>query len=245
MDQAERRWPSRPRPDFTRRRCATISSGVGKRAEQALHEAEARPPLVVDQLERRDVDVVGANLTVADDAVAGELEAGNSKLDDAHVDRLEANSDISDVGSSRSSDGEMQGWRAENPAKDVQAGPDVAAGSAISPTRAFSRSCSSAGCRPAPSFRRAELVKLTGVPVAPLRDALRVLEAEGIVDHPSPRRHRVRQAGSGTDARRPISSAASSRSSAVAVYAETADEAEMEEIECQHRKRLPPSKRTG
>ena len=53
---------------------------VGQRVEQGLDKAEPDLASVGDQLERGDVDIVGAHLAVADDAVAGELEAGDTKL---------------------------------------------------------------------------------------------------------------------------------------------------------------------
>jgi DNA-binding GntR family transcriptional regulator len=79
-----------------------------------------------------------------------------------------------------------------------------------------------------------ELVEMTGIPVAPLRDALRVLEADGIVTiHPRAGIEFVKPGLELTRATyqfRGIVEAA-----AVAVYAETGDETEMEEIERRHR----------
>jgi DNA-binding GntR family transcriptional regulator len=79
-----------------------------------------------------------------------------------------------------------------------------------------------------------ELVELTGVPVAPLRDALRVLEVDGIVTiHPRAGIEFVKPGLELTRATyqfRGIIEAA-----AVAVYAETAGAAEIEEIERRHR----------
>jgi DNA-binding GntR family transcriptional regulator len=80
---------------------------------------------------------------------------------------------------------------------------------------------------------QAELVELTGVPVAPLRDALRVLEADGILTiHPRAGIEFVKPGLELTRATyqfRGIVEAA-----AVAVYAETGDEAEMEQIAKRH-----------
>ena len=79
-----------------------------------------------------------------------------------------------------------------------------------------------------------ELVEMIGVPVAPLRDALRVLEAEGLVTiHPR----------TGIEIIKPglelIGWTYQFRSimerTAVAIYAETAEEAELAELERRHR----------
>jgi DNA-binding GntR family transcriptional regulator len=78
-----------------------------------------------------------------------------------------------------------------------------------------------------------ELVKLTGVPLAPLRDALRVLETDGIVTiHP---RSGIEFIKPGLElTRATYQFRGIIESSAVAVYAETADEAEMLEVEQRH-----------
>src|SRR3546814_6428086 len=53
----------------------------GERMEERLDEAEPGPAGRIDQFQRRDMDVVGAHLAVADHPVAGELKAGNAKVD--------------------------------------------------------------------------------------------------------------------------------------------------------------------
>jgi DNA-binding GntR family transcriptional regulator len=79
-----------------------------------------------------------------------------------------------------------------------------------------------------------ELVELTGVPVGPLRDGLRVLEAEGILTiHPRAGIEFVKPGLELTRATYQFRSIV--EGSAVAVYAETADEAAMAEIERRHR----------
>lgn len=78
-----------------------------------------------------------------------------------------------------------------------------------------------------------DLVEMTGVPVAPLRDALRVLEAEGILTiHPRAGIEFVKPGLELTRATYQFRTII--ESSAVATYAETADEAEMAEIERRH-----------
>lgn len=78
-----------------------------------------------------------------------------------------------------------------------------------------------------------DLVEMTGVPVAPLRDALRVLEAEGILTiHPRAGIEFVKPGLELTRATYQFRNII--ESSAVAVYAETADEAQMAEIERRH-----------
>ncbi len=83
-------------------------------------------------------------------------------------------------------------------------------------------------------FSQRELVDVIGVPVAPLRDALRVLEAEGLVTIHS--RTGIEIIKPGLEL---IRSTYQFRGiierSAVAVYAETADDAELAELERRHR----------
>ena len=76
-------WPSRPGQASLQEHALDLGL-VGQRHEQRLDEAEPDLAGVGDQLERREVDVVGAHLAVADHAVAGELEAGEAELGDAH-----------------------------------------------------------------------------------------------------------------------------------------------------------------
>ncbi|THD45434.1 MAG: GntR family transcriptional regulator [Bradyrhizobium sp.] len=89
-----------------------------------------------------------------------------------------------------------------------------------------------------------ELVELTGIPVAPLRDALRVLEADGIVTiRPRAGIEFVKPGLELTRATyqfRGIVEAA-----AVAIYAETGDEIEMNEIERRHRAAVEAVERDG
>ena len=75
-----------------------------------------------------------------------------------------------------------------------------------------------------------ELVQLLGIPVAPLRDALRVLEAEGVLTiHPRSVKPGLELTRSTYQFRTIVESAA------VRVYAETADETELEAIAARHR----------
>lgn len=78
-----------------------------------------------------------------------------------------------------------------------------------------------------------ELVQLTGVPVGPLRDALRSLEADGIVTiHP---RAGIEFVKPGLElARATYQFRGIVEAAAVAVYSETADETEMEDLERRH-----------
>ena len=79
-----------------------------------------------------------------------------------------------------------------------------------------------------------ELVKLLGIPVAPLRDALRVLETEGVLTiHP---RSGIQFVKPGLElTRSTYQFRGIIERAAVAVYAETADDAELDEIERRHR----------
>jgi len=78
-----------------------------------------------------------------------------------------------------------------------------------------------------------DLVELLGIPVAPVRDALKVLETEGIVTiHP---RSGIQFVKPGLElTRSTYQYRAILERAAVAVYAETADEAEVAEIERRH-----------
>jgi len=98
---------------------------------------------------------------------------------------------------------------------------------------------------PAGSFlSQGELVELTGVPVGPLRDALRVLEVEGIVTvHPRTGIQFVKpgmELTKSTFQFRGLIEAA-----AVAVFAETASAAEIEEIARRHREVVDAIERDG
>ncbi len=98
---------------------------------------------------------------------------------------------------------------------------------------------------PAGSFvSQGELVELTGVPVGPLRDALRVLDAEGVVTiHPRTGIQFVRpglELTRSTYQFRSILEAA-----AVAVFAETASDAEIETLAQRHREITARVRRDG
>jgi DNA-binding GntR family transcriptional regulator len=81
---------------------------------------------------------------------------------------------------------------------------------------------------------QSHLVDLTGVPVAPLRDALRVLEAEGILTiHP---RTGIQFVKPGMDlTRSTYQFRGIIESAAVAIFAETAADAEIDAIDVRHR----------
>lgn len=89
-----------------------------------------------------------------------------------------------------------------------------------------------------------DLVKMIGVPVAPLRDALKLLEAEGIVIiHPRSGIQFVRpglELTRSTYQYRNILERA-----AAAVYAQTADDAELEELERRHLSAIEEIQRDG
>lgn len=78
-----------------------------------------------------------------------------------------------------------------------------------------------------------DLVELLGIPIAPVRDALKILETEGIVTiHP---RSGIQFVKPGLELTRSTYQYRSIlERAAVAVYAETADEAEVAEIERRH-----------
>jgi DNA-binding GntR family transcriptional regulator len=91
---------------------------------------------------------------------------------------------------------------------------------------------------------QAQLVELTGVPVGPLRDALRVLEAEGVVTiHPHTGIQFVKPGLELT--RSTFQFRGIIESAAVAVYAETGAESEIREIEARHRTTAAALERYG
>lgn len=89
-----------------------------------------------------------------------------------------------------------------------------------------------------------DLVKLLGIPVGPLRDALRSLEAEGVLTiHP---RSGIQFVKPGLElTRSTYQFRGIIERAAVAVYAETADDAEVEEIERRHRDAMASIERDG
>ena len=88
---------------------------------------------------------------------------------------------------------------------------------------------------PAGAFvSQSELVELTGVPVGPLRDALKALEAEGVLTvHPSTGIQFVKPGADLT--RSTFQFRGIIEAAAVAVYAETASDKEIDEIGKRHR----------
>lgn len=89
-----------------------------------------------------------------------------------------------------------------------------------------------------------DLVKLLGIPVAPLRDALKVLETEGVVTiHP---RSGIQFVKPGLElTRSTYQYRGILERAAVAVYADTADEAELAELERRHRDVMAAVEREG
>jgi DNA-binding GntR family transcriptional regulator len=98
---------------------------------------------------------------------------------------------------------------------------------------------------PAGSFvSQSELVGLTGAPLAPLRDALRILEAEGIVlIHPRTGIQFVKPGFELTRATFQFRSII--ESGAAAVFAETASDADIEAIRAQHQQILSAIEENG
>lgn len=98
---------------------------------------------------------------------------------------------------------------------------------------------------PAGAFlSQSDLVKMLRIPVAPLRDALKLLEAEGIVTiHP---RSGIQFVKPGLELTRSTYQYRSIlERAAAATYAQTADEAELEEMERRHLAAIDRVERTG
>lgn len=89
-----------------------------------------------------------------------------------------------------------------------------------------------------------DLVKLLGIPVAPLRDALRVLETEGVLTiHP---RSGIQFVKPGLELTRSTYQYRTIiERAAVAVYAETADDADLAESERRHRAAMAAIEKEG
>lgn len=89
-----------------------------------------------------------------------------------------------------------------------------------------------------------DLVKLLGIPVAPLRDALKVLETEGVLTiHP---RSGIQFVKPGLELTRSTYQYRTIlEKAAVAVYAETADDADLAEIERRHRELMEAIETNG
>jgi len=89
-----------------------------------------------------------------------------------------------------------------------------------------------------------DLVKLLGIPVAPLRDALRVLETEGVLTiHP---RSGIQFVKPGLELTRSTYQYRTIlERAAVAVYAETVDDADLAEIERRHRELIDAIETNG
>lgn len=98
---------------------------------------------------------------------------------------------------------------------------------------------------PAGAFvSQSELVELTGIPVAPLRDALRFLEADGVVTiHPRAGIEFVKPGFELT--RDTYQFRGIVESAAVAVYAETGDAGEIERLEARHHATIAAIERDG
>ncbi len=52
--------------------------------KQGLDKPKADGARIRNELQRRYVRIVGANLAIADDAITGELETGDAKLGNPH-----------------------------------------------------------------------------------------------------------------------------------------------------------------
>jgi DNA-binding GntR family transcriptional regulator len=98
---------------------------------------------------------------------------------------------------------------------------------------------------PAGAFvSQSELVKLLGIPVAPLRDALRALEAEGVLAiHPRSGIQFVKPGLELTRATYQFRTIV--ERAAVRVFAETAAEEELERIDRRHRKLIASVEKRG
>lgn len=84
MDETGGRLAFERRPGF-RAEDALDFGDIGQREKQGLDKTQADLAGIGNQLERRYIHVVGAHLAVADDAIAGELETGDAKFNQAHV----------------------------------------------------------------------------------------------------------------------------------------------------------------
>ena len=86
MDQRRRRLTLEPGPCLGAEDALDLDL-VRQGMKQGLDKPEADSAGIGNQLERRYVHVVGTDLAVADDAVAGKLETGETELGNAHRQR--------------------------------------------------------------------------------------------------------------------------------------------------------------
>ena len=108
MDQRQRRLILQSGPGFGSEDADDLVVGR-QRPEKTLHEAETDMPGIVDDLDGGDVGLIRPHLTVANDAVASELKAGNPKLNYVHINQPVPGFDISVYISNRSR-GEICKW---------------------------------------------------------------------------------------------------------------------------------------
>src|SRR5690606_88571 len=209
---------------------------AGQRREQALDKTQPGHSVVPDQLQCGYIDVVRPHLAVADDAVTGELETGDaigSQTQIRNPDRLNGCADIS-AGPRNGPLTETTQVAVESPTSHP---PSAAPSGGRLSDLAYDRILEGLFDRrlPAGAFvSQNELVQLLGVPVAPLRDALRVLEAEGVLTiHP---RSGIQFVKPGLElTRSTYQFRAILERAAFSVYAETADEAELAGTARRHR----------
>ncbi len=86
MDQGQRLPPREGGPHLLAEHPLDLGL-VGQRLEQGLGETQTARARLVDELQRGDIDLLGAHLTVSDHAVAAELEADYAKIVQLHEGR--------------------------------------------------------------------------------------------------------------------------------------------------------------
>jgi hypothetical protein len=84
MHECERHLAFQPRPDFNTEHSGDFGF-VWQRRKQALDKPEPRRAAIGDQFQRRYIDGVGPDLTVANGPIASELKTGDMELGDAHL----------------------------------------------------------------------------------------------------------------------------------------------------------------
>ncbi len=208
------------------------------RKEQRLHEAEPDIAGIGDQFDSNNVHIVSANLAVADHTIASELETSQSVIYKTHrliLARPESN--ISELPLNISINETSQVTEATKIARNRAApAPD---GKLLSDV-AYDRILEGLFDKTVPAgafVSQNDLVQLLNIPVAPLRDALRILEHEGVVTiHPRSGIQFIKPDLELT--RSTYQYRAILERAAVRVFAEAAEEDDVREILDQHQKLL-------
>ncbi|MES5098563.1 GntR family transcriptional regulator [Agrobacterium sp. BA1120] len=215
---------------------------IGQWMEKCLDESEPNFASFGDQFQCGDIGVVSTNLAVSNYTVASKLKSRYTELSNGHdelSDRLKTYTDLSERNFSVIMKKSFERQSAKSGASEASAQrlSDVA----------YERILESLFERKVPVgafISQNELSVIVDVPVAPLRDALRVLEAEGILTiHPRSGIQFIRPGLELTRSTYQFRSIV--ERAAVRVFAEEADENITNALEVRHSRLLRRVERDG